>query len=187
MDKKELRNNIIKHRDSLGLEKRKSKDNLILENLFRSSLYKESNKIFTFVNYGSEVETKGFIIKAIEDGKRVFVPKTIKLTKVMKAVEMKSLENLIEDKLGILEPENFEGEIYKNQLDLIIVPGVVFDKSGNRIGYGGGYYDRYFSDLDLTVNKVALAYELQVVEYLEYEDHDISVDYIITESGIIEI
>ncbi|MGL5087702.1 MAG: 5-formyltetrahydrofolate cyclo-ligase [Clostridium sp.] len=184
MDKKQIRNEVIKNRDLLSLEFRKEKDKLILESLLESELYKNSVKIFTFINYGSEVETKEFINRALKDGKRVFLPKTIKSTKEMKAVEISSLQNLKPDKWEILEPCDFEGEINKNLLDLIIVPGVVFDKKGNRIGYGGGYYDRYLSNISLEIKKIALAYELQLVEYIESENHDIAVDYIVTENKI---
>ncbi|MGL5352823.1 MAG: 5-formyltetrahydrofolate cyclo-ligase [Clostridium sp.] len=187
MDKKKIRNKIIKDRDLLSLDVRKQKDDLILNNLLQSELYKNSVKIFTFINYGSEVETKEFINKALKDGKRVFIPKTIKATREMKAIEVSSLENLKPDEWGILEPSEFNGEINKNLLDLIIVPGVVFDKKGNRVGYGGGYYDRYFSDINLEIKKIALSYELQLVEFIESDSHDIKVDYIITENELIEV
>lgn len=187
MDKKVIRNEVIRSRDLLSLELRKEKDNLILNRLLQSELYKKSEKIFTFINYGSEVETKEFINIALKDGKRVFIPKTIKKEREMKAIEIDSLENLKPDAWGILEPCEIKREINKNLLDLIIVPGVVFDKKGNRIGYGGGYYDRYFSDISLEVKKIALAYELQLVNYIESEEHDISVDFIITENNFIEV
>lgn len=187
MDKKKIRNEIIKMREILSLELRKEKNELILKNLLESELYKKSTKIFTFINYGSEVETKNFINIALKDGKRIFIPKTIKATKEMKAVEISSLDNLKPDAWGILEPCDFEREINKNLLDLIIVPGAVFDRKGNRIGYGGGYYDRYFSNINLEINKIALAYELQLVDYIEAEEHDIAVNYIITENGLIDV
>lgn len=186
MNKKELRTVIIKKRDDLNLKERNRMDDLILDRLLKSKMYKNSMNIFVFVNYGSEVDTKSFIYKAIEDGKRVCIPKTIRNTREMKAVEIKSLDNLKPDNWGILEPETFQGEINKEFLDLIIVPGVVFDRKGNRIGYGGGYYDRYFSDLNSKIKKVVLAYDMQVVESLVSEEHDVKVEYIITEKEIIE-
>lgn len=186
IDKKEIRNMIIKKRDELSLESRNNKDNSILDKLLKSEMYIKSKNIFTFINYGSEVDTKKFIIKAIADGKKIFVPKTIKSTREMKALEISSLENLKPDNWGILEPETFNREINKQELDLIIVPGVAFDRNGNRIGYGGGYYDRYFSDLNSTIKKVVLAYDIQLMESFQCEDHDIKVDFIITEREIIE-
>lgn len=186
MDKKKVRDITIKNRNNLNLVERNNMDNLILDKLLKSEIYKESINIFTFINYGSEVQTKSFISKAIEDGKKVFVPKTVKGTRDMKAVEISSLENLRPDNWGILEPKTFDGEVDKQLLDLIIVPGVAFDRNGNRIGYGGGYYDRYFSNLNSAIKKVALAYDMQVVKYLVSEEHDMKVDFIITEKEIIE-
>lgn len=186
MDKKEFRDITIKNRNNLSLEERNYMDDLILDKLLKSKMYKESINIFTFINYGSEVQTKNFIIKAIEGGKRIFIPKMVNGTREMKAIEIDSLENLQPDNWGILEPKTFEGEIDKQFLDLIIVPGVVFDRRGNRIGYGGGYYDRYFSDLNSAIKKVVLAYDMQVVESLVIEEHDVKVDFIITEKEIIE-
>lgn len=187
IDKKELRKVMIKNRDDLTLAEREFKDNLILQKLLRSNEYKESTNIFTFINYGSEVDTKSFINRALTQEKNIFVPKTIKGTRNMKAVKINSLENLKADNWGILEPETFHGEIDKEKLDLVIVPGIIFDRNGSRIGYGGGYYDIYFSDFKSKVNKIALSYDIQVVEHLEIEEHDITVDVIITEKEIINI
>lgn len=185
MEKKEIRNLILNKRNNLKLKEKSLKDESIFKTLIENDLYKTSKNIFIFINYGSEVETKKIINKAIQDGKKIYVPKTIKESKEMRAIEIKSLENLKEDKFGILEPENFEGEINKNELDLIIVPGAAFDRRGNRIGYGGGYYDRYFSDLEINIKKVALSYELQLVKNIVSEKYDIKVDFIITENEII--
>lgn len=187
LDKKDLRKRMIKNRDDISLSERSHKDNLILQTLLRSEFYKEATNIFTFINYGSEVETKEFINIALKEGKNIFIPKTFKGTRNMKAVKINSLENLKADKWGILEPENFNKEIDKEDLDLVIVPGVIFDRSGNRVGYGGGYYDIYFAHLKCEVKKIALAYDIQVVESLTTEDHDVRVDAIITEKEIITI
>lgn len=185
MEKKEIRNLILNKRNNLKLKEKSLKDESIFKTLIENDLYKTSKNIFIFINYGSEVETKKIINKAIQEGKKIYVPKTIKENKEMRAIEIKSLKNLKEDKFGILEPENFEGEINKNELDLIIVPGAAFDRRGNRIGYGGGYYDRYFSDLEINIKKVALSYELQLVKNIVSEKYDIKVDFIITENEII--
>lgn len=187
LDKKELRKAMIKNRDNLNLDEREVSDKLILQTLIKSDVYKKSTNIFTFINYGSEVETKEFINIALNEGKNIFVPKTVKGTRNMKAVKINSLDNLKPDNWGILEPESFNGEIDKENLDLVIVPGVIFDRDGNRMGYGGGYYDIYFANLKSKVNKIALAYDIQVIEYLLTEEHDVSVDAIITEKEMIKI
>ncbi|MEN8433235.1 5-formyltetrahydrofolate cyclo-ligase [Clostridium septicum] len=187
MKKKELRNRVLEFRNDLSKEEKCKKDNKILRALLDSELYKNSNNIFVYINYGSEINTKEFINIAIKDRKKIFVPKIIKELKEMKAVQITSLNNLMEDNYGILEPNSFEGSIEKDKLDLIIVPGVVFDLKGNRIGYGGGYYDRYLSEIKLNSNRVALAYELQIKNSIDVDEYDINVNYIITEDRIINM
>ena len=100
----------------------------------------------------------------------------------MEAVEITSLEGLKENKYGILEPDDSKEEFCKNNLDLIILPGVAFDLVGKRIGYGGGYYDRYLENIDKKIIKVALIYDFQLLENVPAEEHDIKADYIITET-----
>lgn len=98
----------------------------------------------------------------------------------MKAIKLNSIDELKKNSMGILEPIDDSNYIEKENIDLIVVPGVVFDKECNRIGYGGGYYDRYLKDIKSKENKIALAYDLQIVDKIESEVHDIKVDYIIT-------
>lgn len=92
------------------------------------------------------------------------------------------LENVY---LDLYEPKNDPNKLVsKEDIDLIIVPGLLFDKRGFRIGFGGGYYDRYLQDYS---NKTAsVAMEAQLIPYIPYEEHDIPVNYIVTENGIIE-
>ena len=86
--------------------------------------------------------------------------------------------------MGILEPID-DSIVIKKDIDLIIVPGAVFDKDFNRIGYGGGYYDRYLEDIAYKNNKVVLAYDFQIVDKIEKEEHDVKVDIIITDKQIL--
>ncbi|MFL7797564.1 5-formyltetrahydrofolate cyclo-ligase [Clostridium chauvoei] len=187
MSKKELRDKVLLIRDNLNAKEKIEKDNNILSKLLNTELYKNSTNIFTYISYGSEVDTKELINKSLKNGKKIFVPKTIKESREMKAINITSLENLTKDKYGILEPISFDKNIDKNKLDLIIMPGSVFDSNGNRIGYGGGYYDRYLLDIYKENNKVALAYDFQVKDNLLVDEHDIKVDYIITEKRLIKV
>ena len=105
----------------------------------------------------------------------------------MKAVRLKSFNDLKENSMGILEPIDDSNYIDKREIDLILVPGVVFDLNGNRIGYGGGYYDRYLQDIKEIRNKVVLAYDLQIVDSINPDIHDIAFDYIITNTRLEKI
>jgi len=184
-DKKSLRIKVLNIRENISKEEKYLKDNIILEKLFESNLYKDSKNIFVYVSFRDEINTIKLIEKAFLDNKNVYVPKVYNSNKTMKAIKIDSLDNLEKNKMGILEPKNDNLSIDKNNIDLIIVPGAVFDEDFNRIGYGGGYYDRYLEEISYKNNKIALAYDFQIISKIEAEDHDIKMDYIITDKRIL--
>lgn len=186
MDKKEIRKEIISTRNSVDMIIRQKWDKTIFENLINSNFYNEAKSIFIFISYGSEVDTIRIIEHSLKTGKEVYVPKTYKDIKEMKAVKITNLTNMVKDKMGILEPIDVSKDSIGESFDLIIMPGVAFDFFGNRIGYGGGYYDKYLSSYKEKTEKVALAYHMQLLNKIETEEHDIKVDYIITEKNIIK-
>lgn len=179
-EKKVLRNKILEIRDSLNNNEKELIDNKIFNELINTDLYKRSINIFIYISFSNEINTKNIIEKAFKDKKNVFIPKVYKDDKLMKAIKLNSIDELKKNSMGILEPIDDSNYIEKENIDLIVVPGVVFDKECNRIGYGGGYYDRYLKDIKSKKNKIALAYDLQIVDKIESEVHDIKVDYIIT-------
>ncbi|EEH96537.1 5-formyltetrahydrofolate cyclo-ligase [Clostridium tertium] len=179
-EKKVLRNKILEIRDSLNNNEKELMDNKIFNELINTDLYKRSINIFIYISFSNEINTRNIIEKAFKDKKNVFIPKVYKDDKLMKAIKLNSIDELKKNSMGILEPIDDSNYIEKENIDLIVVPGVVFDKECNRIGYGGGYYDRYLKDIKSKENKIALAYDLQIVDKIESEVHDIKVDYIIT-------
>ncbi|MDB1933876.1 MAG: 5-formyltetrahydrofolate cyclo-ligase [Clostridium sp.] len=179
-EKKVLRNKILEIRDSLNNNEKELIDNKIFNELINTDLYKRSINIFIYISFSNEINTRNIIEKAFKDKKNVFIPKVYKDDKLMKAIKLNSIDELKKNSMGILEPIDDSNYIEKENIDLIVVPGVVFDKECNRIGYGGGYYDRYLKDIKSKKNKIALAYDLQIVDKIESEVHDIKVDYIIT-------
>lgn len=183
-NKKNIRKSIIAKRD-LKKEENSLKDSKIFNNLISLNSYKRAKKVFIYIGFGSEINTKGLIEIMLKEGKEVFVPKV--LEEEMIALKITSLNNLIESKFKILEPVGEKSDIDGEEFDLIIMPGVAFDRSGNRIGYGKGYYDKYLKDVKSDIKKIALAYELQLIEEIETEEHDLKVDSIITENEIIDI
>lgn len=183
-EKKVLRDKVLSKRDRLDKEMKEFFDLKIFSNLKALDLYKNAKNIFIYVSYKSEIDTLNIINHAIEDNKNIFIPKTYK-DKSMKAINIRSLDDLKKNKLGILEPVNEDYVINKKDIDLIIVPGAVFDKFGNRIGYGGGYYDRYLEEIKNKKNKVSILYDFQIVDKIEAEEHDIKVDILITQNEII--
>ena len=179
-EKRILRNKILSVRNTLDKEIKDKMDYEIYNKLISSELYLKAKNIFIYISFDKEIETKRIINKALSDEKQVYIPKIYRADKSMKAISLKAFEDLKGNSMGILEPIDDSDYINKEEIDLIIVPGVVFDLNGNRIGYGGGYYDRYLEDIKEINNKVVLAYDLQIVDFIESESHDISFDYIIT-------
>lgn len=188
--KKKIRKDILDIRNNMGADEKKEKDNIIRTNFLESSYYKESKNIFIYISYNSEIDTIHIINKALCDRKNIFVPRTIFETKWMDAVQITSLDNMKKDRYGIPEPDDTAENIDPDKLDMIVVPGVAFDRNGGRIGYGAGYYDRYFKKISDNrrndVKKIVLAYEFQVIDKVPMDEQDVRIDCIITENRVIK-
>ncbi|MBE6050288.1 MAG: 5-formyltetrahydrofolate cyclo-ligase [Clostridium sp.] len=181
MDKKSLRREMIQKRDSVELSRKNLMDLVIKKKLMNLQKFKEAKNIFIYIGYGSEIDTYKYIKEFLNMGKNIYVPKTNVREKTMEAVQINSLDNLVKGTYGILEPDSFKNKIDKDKIDLVILPGVVFDKQGGRIGYGGGYYDKYLMNMDKNIFKVALCYEFQIIDEVPTEPHDIKADLVLTE------
>lgn len=177
MDKKELRKKYTKVRAEV--EDKDLKDKLIRKNLRELDLYKKARSVFVFISYRSEVDTKGIIDDILADGKKLLVP-LVKGSEMI-AVEVKGIDDLEPNKMGILEPKDGE-EV--TEVDLTLTPGLAFDKDGYRLGYGGGYYDKFFSKVDTI--RMGIGYYDQFVESLVHEDYDKPLEYLLTDRGLIE-
>ena len=179
MDKNYIRKEILKTRDGIEVVLKKEYDSIIFKRLINSDTYKNANKIFNYISFGSEVDTKEFIIYALCDNKEIYVPITDKGKRDMVDMKINSLDNMGVDKWGILEPKTVEEDKIGEEFVLIIMPGVAFDKFGNRIGYGGGYYYRYLKDFKAPT--IGLAYSFQYMKHYQPEKFDIPLDDIITD------
>lgn len=177
MDKKELRKKYTKVRAEV--EDKDLKDKLIRKNLRELDIYKKAKSVFVFISYRSEVDTKGIIEDILADGKKLLVP-LVKGSQMI-AVEVKGIDDLGPNKMGILEPKSGEEVI---DVDLTITPGLAFDKAGYRLGYGGGYYDKFFAKVDTI--RMGIGYYDQFVESLVHEDYDKPLEYLLTDRGLIE-
>ncbi len=168
-------------RGHLSRDEQAKKSDLILKNLFSLVELKKAQTVFTYLSFGNEVSTKELTNKLLKLNKTVCVPRIINGD--IKPIIIKSLDDLIKNKFGYYEPSS-DFPIAKN-VDICITPGLAFTKSGKRLGYGGGYYDRYFSSHP-NVLKVALAFEAQVLKTLPTTDQDQLIDILITEKEIIK-
>lgn len=185
MEKKEVRAGIIKKLNGITAEDREIKSKQIIEKLIFSNECKNANIIATTMPMEHEIDTKLLIQACWNLHKEVVVPKCNHKTREMQFYKITSFSQLEKGYFGILEPKEFICEkIHKDEIDLIVVPGVAFTAKGNRLGYGGGYYDRYLEHYN--GNLVALAYDIQIVDELPFEAHDQNMPIIITETRFIK-
>lgn len=188
MNKSEFRKQAVLKRNSLfsDQEDKKKSDNLIFDCFMQSDILKKAQKILTYVSFRSEVDTRQ-IIDSVFDQKIVLaVPKCGSDGK-MDFFTINTLNELIPSAYGIPEPVDNPQTIVKEFDNTVcIVPGLTFDIKGKRMGYGGGYYDRFLSAHPEIIT-VGLCYNSLLSDLVPSEPHDISVDYIITEKGLINI
>ena len=183
--KEQLRKKLIEKRKSFSKEDVFEKSELIKKRLFNLSEFKKSLTILFYVSYDNEVFTHKMINDSLELGKKVIVPISIIDKRNLLLSRLKKFEDLVVSSYGILEPRPDKiFEVSLDEIDLIIVPGVGFDKSGHRIGHGKGYYDNL---LKISKNHlhIGLAFEFQIVNKVPIETHDLPVNRIITEKRII--
>ncbi|MCY6370816.1 5-formyltetrahydrofolate cyclo-ligase [Clostridium ganghwense] len=177
--KEEIREHIKRKRALMRNGEKEILDISIFSKLINSKEYNEAKYIFVYVSFSGEVDTHKIIDYALKDNKYICVPKVISKEKGMKAVQIKNLMELKKGAYGILEPESFKHEIDEKNIDLVLVPGVAFDNFGGRVGYGGGFYDRFLKNLNQYTVKLALAYDFQVMDKVPKDELDVLVDRII--------
>jgi 5-formyltetrahydrofolate cyclo-ligase len=156
---------------------------MIQQKLLARNEYHQAGLLALYSPIRNEVRTAEIFSAARSDGKRVCFPRVKDCT--LEFVEVDSLEMLKPGAFGVAEPE---GSLLRSisEVDLMIVPGVGFDRHGYRLGYGQGYYDRVFSSGRPKVT-AGLAYEFQVVEKIPKENHDVSLDLLVMDTEVIEI
>lgn len=182
MDKKSLRKIMREKRRSMDKNQKNLLDKELRERLFDSEEYQNSKIIFVYVSLEEEINTIEVIKKAFADGKIVTVPKIMKNNE-MKALKINSLDELTLGYCNILEPRE-DAQDLSNIVDLTIVPGLAFDNQNKRLGYGGGFYDKFFEKYKNSF-KTALCYDYQFVETVYAEKYDVSVDMIISNIYIV--
>lgn len=180
-DKKGLRILSKNNRKGLSASDREYYDSLILENVLKDEKFQDSSTIFIYVSYKDEVDTHEIIKNALLLNKKVCVPLIISKKDGMEAIYIDSLDDLEANYMGILEPKyNEENVVKAEDIDVVFLPGLAFDTNGGRLGYGGGFYDRFLKGVENHAVKIALAYKSQIVDYVPMDPLDVKIDYIIT-------
>lgn len=186
--KTELRRRGRAGREALDRAEVRSRSRRIARRLFGRPEYRSATSLLCYIDAGNEVETGGIIRTALREGRRVCVPLVSEASRTFRAVPVRDPEReLVPGFRGIREPADRESPgIDPRELDLAVIPGTAFDRSGNRLGRGGGYYDRFLPRLRKGVPRIGLAFECQVVEGIDPDPHDAPVDLVITEDRVLE-
>lgn len=186
---------IKEEKQRLRTEMRQKRRNLLSEQMLLKSgqaanhflswpIYQKCATVMFYLAMPDEVQTECLIIAALNQGKRVCVPLLGEKYGEMSAAEITSLDDLLIGKYGLKMPDPAKTELISPEfIDLVIVPGVAFDRKGNRLGLGAGYYDRFLYESIHSVS-VGMTYEFQIVDNLPCEEHDIKMQYLISEKGL---
>lgn len=186
-EKKKLRSLMLKKRGYLSEEENKQCSRKIRSTLINLDTFKNANVIMLYLSFKNEVDTYNIVKWCFEQGKRVIVPYCIKETSTIVPCEITNLDvDLVKGSYGILEPKvDCLKKVNIDDIDVVIVPGVVFDINCNRVGFGAGYYDRFLSKAKNPLQTIALSYDFQVVDKVPADEFDKPLDMIITEKRII--
>lgn len=187
LQKEALRKKMKEVRDSIPAEVRSKENEAITNIILNTELYETASSILTYVSFGSEVDTSVLLARAIRDGKKVYVPKVLSNGKMdFFLCEDPSL--LVRNERGIREPEADPAKLfpYTTHISLdsaencmILVPGLAFDAKLGRIGFGGGYYDRYLATFHKKM-AIGMAFNEQIVDEVPMGQEDIPMDLVVT-------
>lgn len=175
MNKQELRRTIQEQKRAMSPEEIEAASTALGEKFAECDAYKNAKTIYGYLPYNQEVRTVPMLERAIRDGKRVAVPKVY--GDEMKFLYLDDLTQVAKGYSGIPEPIADE-PVADDETALVLMPGLAFDPQGHRIGYGGGFYDKFLSR-EPNHPTVALCYSFQVLPMLETEEFDIPVDQVI--------
>lgn len=181
MEKNKTRKKIIKIRKSVDTKTVGLNSHKILKKLFRMKEFCQAKKVMFYSSFGNEIDTGRMIERSLKLKKYVFLPKILK-GKIV-PVQIKNLKELVLGKFGILEPiGTMNGCRGTADLDVIIIPGVAYDKNCNRIGFGKGYFDRFLKTQKAV--KIGIAHGFQIVKKIPVWKNDVPTDLVITEKNI---
>jgi 5-formyltetrahydrofolate cyclo-ligase len=176
--KAELRKQVLHEMRALSQEQKQAMDQALTERFLNYPVYHEAKVVATYLSFPHEFQTQGLIDQALKDGKKVLIPKTYPKGRMEFVVY--DPQQLKKTSFGLLEPQGDLEVVDASQIDLIHVPGLAFTREGYRIGYGGGYYDRYLEHF--AGQTMSTIYPCQIQEF-NSENHDIPVQEVLIDEG----
>lgn len=184
VSKAEIRARAFERRRNLADKDRRS--STICQRFCSLPQYGNSSAVLVYMHFRDEVRTGALVTRLFEDGKQVVIPYCV--GNELELFRLADLKELAEGTWGILEPKKelrsrAEKQVAPEELDLLAVPGVAFDRRGSRVGYGRGYFDRLLRQLRGDAWSVGLAFECQLFDQVPMDEHDVPLDMIVTEEA----
>lgn len=175
MDKKALRAEIRTKKRAMTAQEIEEKSAALAEAFYKTAEYKNAKTIYGYLPYNQEVRTTQMLAHALVDGKQVAVPKVY--GDEMKFILLSDLSQVAKGYAGIPEPIA-DGPVAADPTALVLMPGLAFDPEGHRLGYGGGFYDKFLA-AEPDHPTLALCYDFQMLPHLDTESYDIPVDRVL--------
>jgi 5-formyltetrahydrofolate cyclo-ligase len=186
--KAEIRSSALRRRDALPPPVRRDYGRVILNRILATDVFRRSKTVMAYSSFGSEIDMSPLLLAVLEYGKQLLLPKVNRAAGALEVYEVRNIKSDLRAGVwGILEPVP---EICAcrapSEPELILVPGAAFDRQGGRIGYGRGYYDKLLAscrDVNYFPHTISAAFEVQVVDEVPMESHDVRIDLLVTEAG----
>ena len=172
--KSELRKQVLQEMKAISQEQKQAMDQALTDQFLKHPFYQEAKVIATYLSFPHEFQTQELIEQALKDGKKVLIPKTYPKGRMDFVVY--DPQQLVKTSFGLLEPQGDLEVVDASQIDLIHVPGLAFTTEGYRIGYGGGYYDRYLEHF--SGHTLSTVYPCQIRDFSP-ENYDIPVQEVL--------
>lgn len=184
--KKALRVVVLAARDAMPPAARQAAADRIMQRVCGLEVYRAANSLLTYMSFGAELDTRGFFDNVLRDGKMAVLPRIDRASKSLTLHVVKGCGDLVEGVWGIREPHADSPRVAITDIDLVLMPGLAFDRAGNRLGYGAGYYDRLLAPASAKPVRVAAAFDCQVVDAVPTGPSDQPFHILVTESQLLQ-
>ena len=180
-EKAKLREIVTSKLKEQSSKARELKSKLIASKLQRDPVFQKAQVIMFYVSTAEEVDTRVLLTECLAAGKRITVPLIDQNQRSLVSVEIKDFgQDLVLGSYGILEPKNVRFQPFSvEQIEIVLVPGVAFDRAGYRLGRGKGYYDRFLCELNPKTIKIGLAFDIQMVDRVPHDPRDVQMDQVL--------
>lgn len=185
--KKALRATVLAARNALPPQARQAAAATITQRLCGLDVYRDAKSVLTYMSFGTELDTHGFFELVLRDGKVAVLPRIDKPSKSLKLHAVKSDADLVDGFWGIREPHPDTPTVTIVDIDMVLMPGLAFDRAGHRLGYGAGYYDRLLAPTSIRPVRVVATFDCQVIDTVPTGPTDQPFHILVTELQLLHL